>query len=51
VVHGIDIFPIYESKDNGWNYDMLLKKIKTRQYEYVVRDLGVLDSARRREMY
>ncbi|NNG67890.1 hypothetical protein [Caldanaerobacter subterraneus] len=51
VVHGIDIFPIYESKDNGWNYDMLLKKIKAGQYEYVVRDLGVLDSARRREMY
>ena len=51
-VHGIDIFPICESGDNGnWNYDMLLKKIKAGQYEYVVRDLGILDSARKREMY
>jgi len=51
-VHGIDIFPLNESENNGnWNYDMLLKKIKAGQYEYVVRDLGVLDSARKREMY
>lgn len=51
-VHGIDIFPVDESRNNGnWNYDMLLKKIKAGQYEYVVRDLGVLDSARKKEMY
>ncbi|ADH59871.1 hypothetical protein Tmath_0085 [Thermoanaerobacter mathranii subsp. mathranii str. A3] len=51
-VHGIDIFPVDKSGDNGnWNYDMLLKKIKEGQYEYVVRDLGVLNSPRRREMY
>ncbi|MEQ2130101.1 hypothetical protein QTP99_08940 [Caldanaerobacter subterraneus KAk] len=51
-VYGIDIFPLNESENNNnWNYDMLLKKIKAGQYEYVVRDLGVLDSARKREMY
>ncbi|TCO53192.1 hypothetical protein, partial [Caldanaerobacter subterraneus] len=50
-VHGIDIFPDESRDDGNWSYDMLLKKIKAGQYEYVVRDLGVLDSARKREMY
>jgi hypothetical protein len=52
VIHGIDIFALNESKDRGdWNFDTLVKEIKAGQYEYVIRDLGVLDSSRIREMY
>lgn len=52
VIHGIDIFALNESKGrNGWNFDTLFKEIKAGQYEYVIRDLGVLDSSRMRQIY
>jgi hypothetical protein len=51
-IHGLDIFPSGKSAagDNS-NYDSLIRKIKTGQYEYVVRDLGVLDEPKVRDMY
>lgn len=51
-IHGLDIFPSGKSAagDNS-NYDSLIKKIRTGQYEYVVRDLGVLDEPKVRDMY
>ncbi|TYP56845.1 hypothetical protein [Thermosediminibacter litoriperuensis] len=51
-IHGLDIFPSGKSAagDNS-NYDSLIRKIKTGQYEYVVRDLGVLDELKVRDMY
>jgi len=51
-IHGLDIFPSDKSAagDNS-NYDSLIRKIKTGQYEYVVRDLGVLDELKVRDMY
>jgi len=52
VAHGIDIFALDESKGRDeWNFDTLFKEIKAGQYEYVIRDLGVLDSSRMREIY
>ena len=51
-VHGIDVFPLDKNKSNeDWNYDLFLKNIKMGQYEYVIRDLGVLDEKIIREMY
>jgi hypothetical protein len=51
-IQGIDIFALDErTDDSSSNYDMLLKKIRTGQYEYIVRDLGVLDSSKVRDMY
>ena len=51
-IHGFDVFPSDKSTagDNS-NYDSLIRKIKMGQYEYIVRDLGVLEPSRVREMY
>jgi len=52
VVYGIDIFALNESKGrDDWNFDTLVKEVKAGRYEYVIRELGVLDSSRMREVY
>ncbi|ADL07214.1 hypothetical protein [Thermosediminibacter oceani] len=52
MIHGLDIFPLDESAtDVNSNYDILLKKIRAGQYEYIVRDIGVLDPVRVKEIY
>ncbi|MCG0275663.1 MAG: hypothetical protein L5655_05775 [Thermosediminibacteraceae bacterium] len=51
-IQGLDIFPYNESAGGeNSNYDLLIRKIKAGQYEYVVRDLGVLESSRVKDMY
>jgi len=54
IINGLDIFPLSKNLDdidNITNFDKLIGKIKAGRYEYIVRDLGVLDSLRARELY
>ncbi len=49
-LYGVDIFPLPVRGDtDGYLYDQLMSLLSG--YEYVVRDMGVLDSERRRELY
>ncbi|MBS3949552.1 MAG: hypothetical protein KGZ53_02645 [Peptococcaceae bacterium] len=49
-LYGADIFPLpVRSEKEGHLYDQLLSLLA--EYEYVVRDMGVLDACRLRELY